>query len=259
MNYDYIIHEHIGSVSKIILNRPEVLNSFNKQMAEELQDALIYCTKSDKVRAVLLTGNGKAFSAGQDLSEIKDHTTDMGEIVRHNYNPVIRLIRNIEKPVICAVNGVAAGAGANIALSCDIVYAAHSASFVQAFVNIGLVPDSGASCLLPRLAGLPRATAQMMLGEKITAENAYEFGMIYKVIELELLNEETEKAAQKISQMPTLSIGLTKRAINKAMGGVLDSQLDYEADLQSIAGNSEDFKEGLSAFLEKRKPNYIGK
>ncbi len=254
-----ILFEITNGVAKITLNRPDVLNSFNKNMAMEMQDALDKCAHEKSIRAVYITGEGRAFCAGQDLAEVTDPNGPvLQSIVKEHYNPIVEKIRNIEKPVICAVNGVAAGAGANIALACDITFVANSASFIQAFSKIGLIPDSGGTFFLPRLVGFQRATALMMLGEKIKAEQAFQMGMIYKVCEDNNLQKEAFDVALHLANMPTKALGLTKRALNASMANNLTDQLDMEEELQTIAGNSHDYKEGVNAFLEKRQPIFKG-
>ena len=245
-------------MGKITLNRPDVLNSFNKAMAKEAQEALATCNDNSNVRAVYLTGAGRAFCAGQDLEEAIDPNNAIADIVRGTYNPIIRAIRSIEKPVVCAVNGVAAGAGANIAFSCDITLAGESASFIQSFSNIGLVPDSGGTFFLPRLVGLQKATAMAMLAEKIRSNQAESMGLIYKSCSDEELHNTAYDIAKKLAAMPTKGLGLTKKAFNEGLNNDLNTQLELEADLQEIAGNSKDYKEGVAAFLEKRKPNFTG-
>jgi 2-(1,2-epoxy-1,2-dihydrophenyl)acetyl-CoA isomerase len=248
-----------NGVGKITLNRPEVLNSFNREMALAFQSAMRECISNQVVRAVLITGSGRAFCAGQDLAEAIDPAgPPMDSIVREHYNPIIRLIREIEKPVVCAVNGVAAGAGANIALACDITIAAASSSFIQAFSKIGLIPDSGGTFFLPRLVGFQRATALMMLGDKVKAADAVALGMIYKVCDDENLNAESVKLAETLAMMPTRGLGLTKKALNLSLFNNLDDQLDVEEKLQTQAGQSYDYREGVNAFLEKRQPIFKG-
>lgn len=248
-----------NSVAKITLNRPEVLNSFNREMALELQEAMDRSAKEKEIRAIFLTGEGRAFCAGQDLSEaISTDGPGLQNIVKEHYNPIIQKIRSIEKPVVCAVNGVAAGAGANIALACDIVFAATTASFIQAFSKIGLIPDSGGTFFLPRLVGFQRATALMMLGDKIKADQALSFGMIYKVCEDDQLQEEAMNTAMQLAAMPTKGLGLTKRALNKSLTNDLNAQLELEIELQVMAGKTYDYNEGVKAFLEKRKPVFKG-
>ncbi len=243
----------------IFLNRPDVLNSFNREMALELQAKLDEYENDKSIRAILITGEGRAFCAGQDLAEaIADDAPTIDKIVREHYNPIVKKIRNIEKPIVCAVNGVAAGAGANIALACDIVIASDKASFIQSFSNIGLIPDSGGTFFLPRLVGLQRATAMMFLADKISAAQALEFGMIYKVVEAEQLMQEAEKLVAHLASMPTKGFGLTKRALNKSFTNDLNAQLDLEEELQAAAANTYDNKEGINAFLEKRKAQFKG-
>lgn len=261
MSYQYISYEVKEAVALIRLNRPDVLNSFHQAMAKELQQALTEVGKKANVRAVLLTGEGRAFCAGQDLAEATPEgkeLADLGNIVRESYNPIVRLIRHLEKPVICAVNGVAAGAGANLALTCDIVFASEKASFIQSFAKVGVIPDTGGTFLLPRLIGLPRATALMMLGEKIRASEAQSMGMIYKVSSPENLFEDAFQCARFLATQPTKALGLTKRGLNAAFAQGLDKQLDLEEELQREAGQSKDYAEGVQAFLEKRTPQFTG-
>ncbi|MBA3901233.1 MAG: 2-(1,2-epoxy-1,2-dihydrophenyl)acetyl-CoA isomerase [Bacteroidetes bacterium] len=246
-------------VAFITLNRPDVLNSFNREMAMALQKALDNCATNKDIRAVYLTGEGRAFCAGQDLAEaISKDGPELQSIVREHYNPIIEKIRALEKPVVCAVNGVAAGAGANIALACDIVFAAESASFIQAFSKIGLIPDSGGTYFLPRLIGLQRATALMMLGDKVKAQDAVQMGMIYKAVPDNELHEQAKKTAHHLATMPTLGLGLTKRALNLSLSNALTIQLKVEEELQAQAGKSYDYNEGINAFLEKRQPQFKG-
>ncbi len=255
------IKQHLeNGVLTLTLNRPEVFNSFNKEMAMLLQDSLDEAAKNDQVRAIVLTGEGKAFCAGQDLSEAMDpNGPELQSIVRDHYNPIIEKIRNLEKPVIAAVNGVAAGAGANIALACDLTVAKYSASFIQAFSKIGLIPDSGGTFFLPRIVGAQKALALMMTGEKVSAEEADAMNMIYKAVPDQNFEEEVAQLAASMAQMPTFGLGLTKRAVNRSFTNDLTTQLALEEELQTIAGQSHDFKEGVNAFLEKRKPVFKGK
>ena len=250
----------IGSVGKITLNRPDKYNSFVREMALGVQKKLDDCRSDDTIRCILITGAGKAFSAGQDLKEATDPKgPTIEEIVRKHYNPIIRKIREIEKPVIAAVNGVAAGAGANIALACDFVVASRSASFIQAFSKIGLIPDSGGTYFLPRLIGLPKATALMMTGETISAKKAETLGMIYSVYENAEFESKSLELARSIAAMPTKGLGNTKKLLNQSLHNSLDDQLNLEAETQALSANSEDHSEGVQAFLEKRQPKFTGK
>ncbi len=256
---DFIAFEQIGSVAKITLNRPDKFNSFVREMALELQAKLKACAENDSVRAILLTGEGKAFCAGQDLAEaIEDNGIELQKIVSEHYNPIVTLIREIEKPIIGAINGVAAGAGANIALACDITIASEHASFIQAFSKIGLIPDSGGTFFLPRIIGMQRATALMMLGDKVTAQEAADMGMIYQAVSADEFDETSMKLARKLASMPTKGLGLTKRLLNESFTNNLATQLQREDDIQTIAGNTHDYQEGVQAFLEKRKPEFKG-
>ncbi len=251
--------ELINSVGKITLNRAEKYHSFVREMALQLQETLDECNKNKEVRAILITATGKAFCAGQDLGEATDpNGPELTKIVQEHYNPIIKKIRNIEKPVVAAVNGVAAGAGASIALCCDIVIATESAVFIQAFSKIGLIPDSAGTFFLPRLVGMQRAAALMMTAEPISAKDAMDMGMIYKSYSDETFEEESWKLVSKLAKMPTKGLGLTKRLLNASYSNNLEEQLDMEDECQTIAGNTADFKEGVQAFLEKRKPNFKG-
>lgn len=247
-------------VLSLTLNRPEVFNSFNKEMALELQMELTNANSNDEVRVIVISGNGKAFCAGQDLAEATDpNGPALKSIVKDHYNPIIKLIRNNDKPVVAAVNGVAAGAGANIALACDIVVARKSASFIQAFSKIGLIPDSGGTFFLPKIVGMQKALALMLTGDKVGGEEAERMNMIYKAFDDEQFEAETFKLALTLAKMPTKAFSLTKQAVNQSWTNNLDQQLDIEESLQTIAGSSVDFNEGVSAFLEKRIPQFIGK
>jgi len=250
-----------NNVAFLTLNRPDVFNSFNREMALNLQGKLDDCEKNDEVRAIVITGSGKAFCAGQDLKEVTSPELNPGfkAILEEHYNPIIESIRAIEKPVIGAVNGVAAGAGANIALACDIVVANEKASFIQAFSKIGLIPDSAGTFFLPRLIGLQKATALMMTGDKVDAIEAERIGMIYKYFSVETFEEEVNKLAVKMAKMPTKGLGLTKRVLNESLVNNLQEQLALESKYQIEAAQTEDYSEGVNAFVEKRKPNFIGK
>jgi len=259
MEKTFILSVIEKGIMQIRLNRPDKFNSFNREMAMQLQEALDTAATDTTVRAVYLTANGKAFCAGQDLSEaINPDGPGIKRIVDEHYNPIIRRIRHLQKPVVCAVNGVAAGAGANIALACDVVLAGLSASFIQAFSKIGLIPDSGGTFFLPRLVGFQRASALMMLGDKVSATEAAEMGMIYKVFDDDKLEVEAFSLATTLSTMPTRGIALTKMLLNSSLNNALDEQLKEEERLQSEAGETYDYKEGVQAFLEKRKPVFKG-
>lgn len=249
-----------NNIAFVTLNRADVFNSFHREMALSLQTILDECEADDSVRAIVLTGAGKAFCAGQDLKEVTSAELNPGfkAILEEHYNPIISRLRNIEKPIIAAVNGVAAGAGANIALACDIVVANENAAFIQAFSKIGLVPDSAGTFFLPRLIGLQKATALMMLGDKVGAKEAVELGMIYKSFPAEQFEEEVNKLTETMANMPTLALGLTKRLLNKSLTNSLEEQLAMESKLQIQAAESHDYNEGVTAFVEKRKPEFRG-
>ena len=257
----YIISTNKHNVLTLKLNRPEVFNSFNREMALELQLALDEAATDPQVRAIVLTGSGKAFCAGQDLKEVTTPELNPGfkRILEEHYNPIITKIRAIEKPIIAAVNGVAAGAGANIALACDIVIASEKASFIQAFSKIGLIPDSGGTFFLPRLVGFQKASALMMLGDKVSAAEALSLGMLYKVVSVEDFEAETQKIAKTLAQMPTQAIGYTKQLLNASMTNDLKTQLEIESKLQIASAQSEDYAEGVDAFINKRKPEFKGR
>ena len=249
-----------NGVCELKLNRPAVFNSFNQAMAFALQKALVEAEMNDEVRAIVITGEGKAFCAGQDLAEAMDpEGPELQSIVKDHYNPIIERIRAIEKPIIAAVNGVAAGAGANIALACDITIAKKSASFIQAFSKIGLIPDSGGTFFLPRIIGSQKALALMMTGDKISAEQADAMNMIYKAVDDEAFEHEVRTFAETIAALPTRGLGLTKKAVNATFTNNLTQQLALEEELQTEAGQTYDFREGVNAFLEKRKPVFKGK
>ncbi|MBX7052137.1 MAG: 2-(1,2-epoxy-1,2-dihydrophenyl)acetyl-CoA isomerase PaaG [Flavobacteriales bacterium] len=257
---DTIQYEQHGAVAVIRLNRPQVFNSFNREMALALQDKLDAVSTDVSVRAVILTGNGKAFCAGQDLAEVTGpNPPGFRTILSEHYNPIITRLRTLPKPVIGAVNGVAAGAGANIALACDIVIAAQSSSFIQAFSKIGLVPDSGGTFFLPRMIGFQKASALMITGDKVSAADAERMGMVYKVLADEEFNDGVMKQATELAAMPTHAIHLIKQLLNTSMTSDLNQQLDLEEKYQIEAGQTQDYREGVTAFMEKRKPVFTGK
>ena len=252
--------EKIGAIGKITLNRPDKYNAFVRGMALELQKKLDECRSDKTIRCIIISGSGKAFCAGQDLKEATDpNGPTIEEIVRQHYNPIIKKIREIEIPVIAAVNGVAAGAGANVALACDIVVAAKSASFIQAFSKIGLIPDSGGTYFLPRLIGIQKAAALMMTGEAVSAEKAETLGMIYAVYEDSEFEESAMKLANTISSMPTKGLGYTKKLLSQTFNNSLEDQLSLEAETQALSASSKDHQEGIKAFMEKRIPQFTGK
>ena len=249
-----------NGIAKITLNRPKSFNSFNREMALELQKILDDCHANKEVRVIVLSGEGRAFCAGQDLVEVTDQAQNPGfkKILDEHYGPIIEKLRSTAKPIIAAVNGVAAGAGANIALACDIVVAHEKVSFIQAFSGIGLIPDSGGTFFLPRLIGFQKASALAMLGDKVSAEEAESMGMIYKVFPLEGFEEEVNVLALKMAKMPTKGLALTKQAFNSALTNSLEQQLLIESRLQIEASETHDYTEGVAAFIEKRKPNFKG-
>ena len=255
-----LIEETIGSVLKITINRSKVFNSFNTLLAKELQELLDFAKQSNSIRAVLITGKGKAFSTGQDITELIDpNGPDLSNILSENFNPIVKKIRGLNKPVIASVNGIAAGAGANIALACDIVIASDMAQFVQIFSKIGLIPDAGGTHILPRLIGWQRATAIMMLGEPVSAHEAEKMGMIYKVVKDNELEGESLKLATKLSKMPTIALSNIKIALNKSFTNNFDQQLLVEEELQIESAQTIDFKEGITAFVKKRNAKFVGK
>jgi 2-(1,2-epoxy-1,2-dihydrophenyl)acetyl-CoA isomerase len=251
-----------SGVLRVTLNRPDKLNAFNAELHAALAAAMSRAETEPAVRCVLITGAGRGFCAGADLTgrDLKaDKNVDLGETLDRNYNPLVRRMRALEKPIVCAVNGVAAGAGANFALACDIVFAASSASFIQAFVKIGLVPDCGGSYFLPRLAGMQRAMALAMTGDRLSAEDAERFGIIWKMVDDDKLMAEATKLAEHLAAGPTRSLGLIKKAMYSSANNDLAAQLDLERDLQREIGKGSDYREGVAAFLEKRKPAFTGK
>lgn len=256
---DTVLIEIKNNIAFITLNRPDKFNSFNKEMAFSLQAILDECAKNKTIRCILLTGNGKAFSAGQDIGELtSENPPTISQILCDHYNPIVTRIRNIPLPIVCAVNGVAAGAGANIALACDIVIAANSASFIQAFSKIGLIPDSGGTYTLPRLIGFQKASALMMLGDKVSAVEALQMGMIYKVFADENLEMESLNIATTLANMPTKGLAYTKFVLNHSAHNSLEEQLKLEDEFQQLSAKTYDYNEGINAFLEKRKPVFKG-
>jgi 2-(1,2-epoxy-1,2-dihydrophenyl)acetyl-CoA isomerase len=263
MTLQTILYDVADGVAKITLNRPDTLNSFTVAMHGEMAKAMASARTDESVRCLLITGAGRGFCAGQDLNDRSvapgGEAPDLGHSLEAYYNPLVRAITGLNKPVICAVNGVAAGAGANLALACDIVLAARSASFIQAFCKLGLVPDSGGTWALPRLVGPARAAALMLTGEKVSAEKAADWGMIWKAVDDDALAAEAEALARHFATQPTAGLGLIKRALRASWTNTLDDQLDLERDLQSLAGRTDDYREGVDAFMSKRPPSFTGR
>lgn len=263
MDYQNIIAEEKNGVGYLTFNRPKALNSFNVDMHREVAEVLNLWTKNPDVRCVVISGEGRGFCAGQDLGDrVVDpnaEAPDLGYSIETYYNPLIKTIVNMPKPVICAVNGVAAGAGANIALACDLVIAVKSANFVQAFCRLGLVPDSAGTWFLPRAVGHARAMGLALLGDKLPAETAKEWGMIWDVVEDAELKAKVTELAERLAKQPTFGLSLIKKAIHQSSNNTFDEQVLLERDLQRIAGRSEDYREGVQAFMNKRVPNFKGR
>ena len=259
MSYETILFEVNNGIANLTLNRPDVFNAFNEQLSADVNDALKKTAKDKSIRVLVITGAGKAFCSGQDLKDIagkKDRS--LSESLYKRYNPMIRAIRNLPIPVVCKLNGVAAGAGCSLALACDMIIASEQASLIEVFVNVGLVLDSGSSYFLPRLVGSARAFELAALGSKVSAQQAADWGMINKVVKAEVLDEEVEKLVNHLSMAPTKAIGLMKKMLIKSFTSNLDEMLEYEAFCQEIAGRSSDYKEGVDAFNQKRKPSFTG-
>lgn len=255
-----ILFEIKDSTAYITLNRPDKFNSFNREMALLLQNRLDECASLHEIRCVYITGAGKAFCAGQDIGELTgENKIELAQILSEHYNPIVKRIRNLPKPVVAAVNGVAAGAGANMALCCDIAVAAQSASFIQAFSKIGLIPDSGGTFTLPRLTGWQKASALMLTGDKVSADEAEKMGMIYKVFADDLFEAESKKIADTLANMPTRGLAYTKHVLNYSFSNSWEEQLQLEDQFQQKAAETEDYQEGINAFLEKRQANFKGK
>ncbi|EIK94766.1 enoyl-CoA hydratase [Pseudomonas sp. M47T1] len=262
MTFDTLLFSIDDGVALLSLNRPQQLNSFNAQMHGEVREALKRVRQDASVRVLLLTGEGRGFCAGQDLADRNvapgAEAPDLGQSIEQFYNPLIRALRELPMPVICAVNGVAAGAGANIPLACDLVLAARSASFIQAFCKIGLIPDSGGTWALPRLVGMARAKALTLLGERLSAEQAEQWGLIYRCVDDAELRDEALKLARHLATQPTYGLALIKRSLNASFDNSLDQQLEMERDLQRLAGRSHDYREGVAAFMDKRPAVFKG-
>lgn len=263
MTYENIQYSLEGGIARITLNRPERLNSFNDAMHEEVRRALDNVRTETSTRVLLLTGTGRGFCAGQDLSDSSvapgETPVDLGATIERNYKPLILTLRSLPLPVVCAVNGVAAGAGANLALACDLVIAARSASFIQAFTKIGLVPDSGGTYFLPRLVGTARALGLAMLGDKVSAEQAAQWGMIWQCVDDGALSSVVDKLLAQLAQAPTRGLAAIKQAIYASAENALPAQLDLERDLQRMLGVTDDYREGVAAFGEKRTPRFTGR
>jgi 2-(1,2-epoxy-1,2-dihydrophenyl)acetyl-CoA isomerase len=259
-NYQFLRYTVSEGVATITLNRPEVYNALNDEITFELQDAFKQVSKDAEVRVVVLTGEGKAFCSGQDLKASSGETRrSFLDSLHKRYNPIIRAMRSLPKPIICRLNGVAAGAGCSIALACDMIIASEDASLIEVFINIGLVPDSGSSFFLPRLVGMAKAFELCAMGSKIKAADAASMGLINRAVPGEKLDEAVNEVVAHFAKAPTKAIGLIKKMLNKSAVSTLDEMLDYEAYCQEIAGNSADYREGVSAFVEKRKPAFSGK
>jgi 2-(1,2-epoxy-1,2-dihydrophenyl)acetyl-CoA isomerase len=257
--YETILLDVQNGIAQLTLNRPDVFNAFNEQMSTDVIDALKKIARDKSIRVLVITGAGKAFCSGQDLKSIAGTKRSLSESIHKRYNPMIKAIRNLTIPVICKLNGVAAGAGCSLALACDLIVAAENASLIEVFINVGLVLDSGSSYFLPRLVGSARAFELSTMGNKVSAKQAFDWGMVNKVVPLEELEAATEYYTSYYANAPTKAIGLMKKMLNQSFHSDLDTMLAYEAYCQEIAGRSEDYKEGVQAFIEKRKPVFTGK
>jgi 2-(1,2-epoxy-1,2-dihydrophenyl)acetyl-CoA isomerase len=259
MSYETILYSVENGIATLTLNRPDVFNAFNEQLSADVNDALKKTAKDKTIRVLIITGAGKAFCSGQDLKSISGNKNrSLSESLYKRYNPMIKAIRNLNIPVICKLNGVAAGAGCSLALACDMIVASEAASLIEVFVNVGLVLDSGSSYFLPRLIGSARAFELATLGSKVSALQAEQWGMVNRVVKAEDLDAEVEKLANQYAMAPTKAIGLMKKMLNKSFNADLDTMLEYEAYCQEIAGRSNDYQEGVNAFVEKRKPSFKG-
>lgn len=259
MAYQFLKYELADGVLTITLNRPDVYNALNDEITFELQDAWKAAAKDEAVRVVVLTGEGKAFCSGQDLKAGAGQKRSFLDSLHKRYNPIIRAMRNLPKPVICRLNGVAAGAGCSMALACDMIIASEEATLIEVFVNIGLVPDSGSAYFLPRLVGMSKAFELCAMGNKVKAAEALELGLVSKVVPSAQLDEAVKAYTDYFSKAPTKAIGIIKKMLNKSATSTLDDMLDYEAYCQETAGSTHDHQEGVKAFLEKRKPVFLGK
>jgi 2-(1,2-epoxy-1,2-dihydrophenyl)acetyl-CoA isomerase len=259
MNFQFLKYEAKDGVATITLNRPDVYNALNDGITYELQDALKAVAKDEQVRVVILTGEGKAFCSGQDLKAAAKENRSFMDSLNKRFNPIIRAMRSLQKPIVCKLNGVAAGAGCSLALACDLIVASEEATLIEIFVNIGLVPDSGSSYFLPRLVGMAKAFELCSMGSRVKAKEAFELGLINKVVPADQLDAATKEYTDYFAQAPTKAIGLIKKMLNKSATSSLDDMLEYEAYCQEIAGSSYDHKEGVTAFLEKRKAKFLGK
>ncbi|QOI97548.1 MAG: enoyl-CoA hydratase/isomerase family protein [Flammeovirgaceae bacterium] len=258
--FNFIKYEVADGVATITLNRPDVYNALNDEITFELQDALKAVAKDDKVRVVVLTGEGKAFCSGQDLKAASgNQKRSFLQSLHKRYNPIIRAMRALPKPIICRLNGVAAGAGCSLALACDMIVASEEATLIEVFINIGLVPDSGSSYFLPRLTGMAKAFELCAMGSRVKAGEALALGLVNKVVPHEKLDETVKEYTDYFAKAPTKAIGLIKKMLAKSATSTLDEMLDYEAYCQEIAGSTQDYREGVQAFLEKRKPDFSGK